>query len=168
MAASQGRTECNLNGLLPSASCVFACLWAPLCVPTPRLHYGWFTLTLHCHSALAKQASSESRREPEKKAASKQSGSEQKTSHLSQAHLLAGAVKRRRYVHKYWSFTHALVFFPLWLMDTTLPIDKLADTEKHYYLFWIWFVSPGQCKVSFHSPFSSILVFYQFYWAKRC
>uniref|UniRef100_A0A3P8W4K3 Proteasome activator subunit 3 interacting protein 1 n=1 Tax=Cynoglossus semilaevis TaxID=244447 RepID=A0A3P8W4K3_CYNSE len=39
----------------------------------------------------------ENRREPEKKAAAapKQSGSEQRTSHLSQAHLLAGAVKRR-------------------------------------------------------------------------
>ncbi|KAK2841896.1 hypothetical protein Q5P01_012096 [Channa striata] len=45
--------------------------------------------------ALAKQASNESRKEPEKKAAPKHSGSEQKTSHLSQAHLLAGAVKRR-------------------------------------------------------------------------
>ncbi|XP_071313647.1 PSME3-interacting protein [Trachinotus anak] len=42
-----------------------------------------------------KQASAESRREPEKKAAPKHSGSEQRTSHLSQAHLLAGAVKRR-------------------------------------------------------------------------
>ncbi|CAJ1057493.1 PSME3-interacting protein [Xyrichtys novacula] len=41
------------------------------------------------------QASAESRKEPEKKAAPKQSGAEQRTSHLSQAHLLAGAVKRR-------------------------------------------------------------------------
>ncbi|XP_039989803.1 PSME3-interacting protein isoform X2 [Xiphias gladius] len=45
--------------------------------------------------ALVKQVSAESRREPEKKAAPKHSGSEQRTSHLSQAHLLAGAVKRR-------------------------------------------------------------------------
>uniref|UniRef100_A0A3Q3KPJ3 FAM192A/Fyv6 N-terminal domain-containing protein n=1 Tax=Monopterus albus TaxID=43700 RepID=A0A3Q3KPJ3_MONAL len=41
------------------------------------------------------QASSESRREPEKKVTPKHSGSEQRTSHLSQAHLLVGAVKRR-------------------------------------------------------------------------
>uniref|UniRef100_A0A3Q1AS53 FAM192A/Fyv6 N-terminal domain-containing protein n=1 Tax=Amphiprion ocellaris TaxID=80972 RepID=A0A3Q1AS53_AMPOC len=45
--------------------------------------------------ALVKKASAESRREPEKKAAPKHSGAEQRTSHLSQAHLLAGAVKRR-------------------------------------------------------------------------
>ncbi|GLD60625.1 PSME3-interacting protein isoform X1 [Lates japonicus] len=45
--------------------------------------------------ALVKQASTESRKEPEKKTAPKHSGSEQRTSHLSQAHLLAGAVKRR-------------------------------------------------------------------------
>uniref|UniRef100_A0A3B4YZR6 Proteasome activator subunit 3 interacting protein 1 n=1 Tax=Stegastes partitus TaxID=144197 RepID=A0A3B4YZR6_9TELE len=46
--------------------------------------------------ALVKQASEkESRREPEKKAAPKHAGAEQRTSHLSQAHLLAGAVKRR-------------------------------------------------------------------------
>ncbi|XP_029008827.1 PSME3-interacting protein [Betta splendens] len=50
---------------------------------------------LEYRSAVAKQTSSEARREPEKKIAPKQSGSEQKTSHLSQAHLLAGAVKRR-------------------------------------------------------------------------
>uniref|UniRef100_A0A3B4Y4L5 Proteasome activator subunit 3 interacting protein 1 n=1 Tax=Seriola lalandi dorsalis TaxID=1841481 RepID=A0A3B4Y4L5_SERLL len=48
---------------------------------------------LEYRSALVKQASAESRKEPEKKAAPK--GSEQRTSHLSQAHLLAGAVKRR-------------------------------------------------------------------------
>ncbi|TNN71129.1 Protein FAM192A [Liparis tanakae] len=45
--------------------------------------------------AVVKQAATESRREPEKKVAPKNSGVEQKTSHLSQAHLLAGAVKRR-------------------------------------------------------------------------
>ncbi|KAG7521615.1 hypothetical protein JOB18_002475 [Solea senegalensis] len=45
--------------------------------------------------AVVKQASTESRKEPEKKAAPKHSGSEQRTSHLSQAHLLVGAVKRR-------------------------------------------------------------------------
>ncbi|MED6235046.1 hypothetical protein ATANTOWER_013916 [Ataeniobius toweri] len=47
--------------------------------------------------ALVKQASAsgESRREPEKKAGPKPSGVEPKTSHLSQAHLLVGAVKRR-------------------------------------------------------------------------
>ncbi|XP_068168383.1 PSME3-interacting protein [Antennarius striatus] len=50
---------------------------------------------LEYRSALVKQASSESRKEPEKKAAPKPSGAEQRTSHLSQAHLLAGAVKRR-------------------------------------------------------------------------
>ncbi|XP_039989804.1 PSME3-interacting protein isoform X3 [Xiphias gladius] len=50
---------------------------------------------LEYRSALVKQVSAESRREPEKKAAPKHSGSEQRTSHLSQAHLLAGAVKRR-------------------------------------------------------------------------
>ncbi|XP_051953801.1 PSME3-interacting protein-like isoform X2 [Xyrauchen texanus] len=45
-------------------------------------------------SALQKRAISESqKKEPEKKAGPKPS--EQKTSHLSQAHLLAGAVKRR-------------------------------------------------------------------------
>nr|XP_020442921.1 protein FAM192A [Monopterus albus]XP_020442922.1 protein FAM192A [Monopterus albus] len=50
---------------------------------------------LEYRSALVKQASSESRREPEKKVTPKHSGSEQRTSHLSQAHLLVGAVKRR-------------------------------------------------------------------------
>ncbi|XP_047452335.1 PSME3-interacting protein isoform X2 [Mugil cephalus] len=50
---------------------------------------------LEYRSALVKQASTESRREPEKKAPPKHSGTEQRTSHLSQAHLLAGAVKRR-------------------------------------------------------------------------
>ncbi|XP_022605676.1 protein FAM192A isoform X2 [Seriola dumerili] len=50
---------------------------------------------LEYRSALVKQASAESRKEPEKKTAPKLSGSEQRTSHLSQAHLLAGAVKRR-------------------------------------------------------------------------
>ncbi|XP_054476006.1 PSME3-interacting protein [Anoplopoma fimbria] len=52
-------------------------------------------LEYRCHSALVKKAATESRREPEKKVAPKHSGPEQKTSHLSQAHLLAGAVKRR-------------------------------------------------------------------------
>ncbi|XP_058501316.1 PSME3-interacting protein [Solea solea] len=50
---------------------------------------------LEYRSAVVKQASTESRKEPEKKAAPKHSGSEQRTSHLSQAHLLVGAVKRR-------------------------------------------------------------------------
>uniref|UniRef100_A0A8C2XQJ2 Proteasome activator subunit 3 interacting protein 1 n=1 Tax=Cyclopterus lumpus TaxID=8103 RepID=A0A8C2XQJ2_CYCLU len=50
---------------------------------------------LEYRSAVVKQAATESRREPEKKVAPKHSGAEQKTSHLSQAHLLAGAVKRR-------------------------------------------------------------------------
>ncbi|KAL0968173.1 hypothetical protein UPYG_G00263330 [Umbra pygmaea] len=43
--------------------------------------------------ALKKLATSESRKEPEKRAGPKPA--EVKTSHLSQAHLLAGAVKRR-------------------------------------------------------------------------
>lgn len=38
-----------------------------------------------------------SHKETEKKAAVKHVAAEQKTSHRSQAHLLAGAVKRRRY-----------------------------------------------------------------------
>ncbi|KAM4553385.1 PSME3-interacting protein [Fundulus diaphanus] len=52
---------------------------------------------LEYRSALVKQvsASAESRRESEKKAGPKASGAEPKTSHLSQAHLLVGAVKRR-------------------------------------------------------------------------
>ncbi|KAF6718878.1 Protein FAM192A [Oryzias melastigma] len=50
---------------------------------------------LEYRSALVKQVSSESRREPEKKSAPKASATESKTSHLSQAHLLVGAVKRR-------------------------------------------------------------------------
>ncbi|KAM9375742.1 PSME3-interacting protein [Pholidichthys leucotaenia] len=50
---------------------------------------------LEYRSAVAKQASAESRRELEKKTAPKNVGTEHKTSHLSQAHLLAGAVKRR-------------------------------------------------------------------------
>ncbi|XP_034734062.1 PSME3-interacting protein isoform X2 [Etheostoma cragini] len=50
---------------------------------------------LEYRSALVKQVSTESRKEPEKKVAAKQPGVEQRTSHLSQAHLLAGAVKRR-------------------------------------------------------------------------
>ncbi|KAK0143656.1 Protein FAM192A [Merluccius polli] len=45
--------------------------------------------------ALVKRASGDSHKEPEKKAGPKLLGAEQKTSHLSQAHLLAGAVKRR-------------------------------------------------------------------------
>lgn len=45
---------------------------------------------------MVKQAAVESRKEPEKKAAARLPGAEQKTSLLSQAHLLAGAVKRRR------------------------------------------------------------------------
>uniref|UniRef100_A0A3B4AJP9 FAM192A/Fyv6 N-terminal domain-containing protein n=1 Tax=Periophthalmus magnuspinnatus TaxID=409849 RepID=A0A3B4AJP9_9GOBI len=45
--------------------------------------------------AIAKHTAVENRREPEKKTTSKQSVGEQRTSHLSQAHLLAGAVKRR-------------------------------------------------------------------------
>ncbi|KAM9855081.1 PSME3-interacting protein [Aulostomus maculatus] len=45
--------------------------------------------------ALAKQAAAGSRPEPEKKAPSRHSGAEHRSSHLSQAHLLAGAVKRR-------------------------------------------------------------------------
>lgn len=73
--------------------------WAQLFAPSQRLHWGLSTLTLHFHSALVKQASTESRKEPDKKAAPKHSGPEQRTSHLSQAHLLAGAVKRRRYAH---------------------------------------------------------------------
>ncbi|XP_037538520.1 PSME3-interacting protein [Nematolebias whitei] len=48
---------------------------------------------LEYRSALVKQKSTETRREPEKK--SKPSASEQRSSHLSQAHLLVGAVKRR-------------------------------------------------------------------------
>ncbi|XP_074532802.1 PSME3-interacting protein [Halichoeres trimaculatus] len=47
------------------------------------------------YRSAVKQASTESRKEPEKKVAPKPSGAEQRTSHLSQAHLLAGAVKRR-------------------------------------------------------------------------
>lgn len=62
-----------------------------------------FTLTLYCHSALVKPASKESVKEPEKKATVKHSGAEQRTSHLSQAHLLAGAVKRRRYGVIVWT-----------------------------------------------------------------
>ncbi|XP_049580407.1 PSME3-interacting protein isoform X3 [Syngnathus scovelli] len=50
---------------------------------------------LEYRSAVAKQVSTDSRPEPEKKATSKQTVVEQRTSHLSQAHLLAGAVKRR-------------------------------------------------------------------------
>ncbi|XP_019732461.1 PSME3-interacting protein isoform X2 [Hippocampus comes] len=50
---------------------------------------------LEYRSAVAKQVSSDSRPESEKKATAKQSVVEQRTSHLSQAHLLAGAVKRR-------------------------------------------------------------------------
>ncbi|XP_072291822.1 PSME3-interacting protein [Eucyclogobius newberryi] len=46
-------------------------------------------------SAIAKQSVTENRREPEKKTISKQSVVEQRTSLLSQAHLLVGAVKRR-------------------------------------------------------------------------
>lgn len=77
----------------------------PVCYHTPDAHallplncsVMVFTLTLYCHSALVKPASKESIKEPEKKATVKHSGAEQRTSHLSQAHLLAGAVKRRRY-----------------------------------------------------------------------
>ncbi|XP_017296793.1 PSME3-interacting protein isoform X2 [Kryptolebias marmoratus] len=50
---------------------------------------------LEYRSAVVKQTSAETRREPDKKSTPKPLGSEQKNSHLSQAHLLAGAVKRR-------------------------------------------------------------------------
>ncbi|XP_011617237.2 PSME3-interacting protein isoform X1 [Takifugu rubripes] len=50
---------------------------------------------LEYRSALMKQASTGSHKETEKKAAVKHVAAEQKTSHRSQAHLLAGAVKRR-------------------------------------------------------------------------
>lgn len=60
-------------------------------------HYCHVSLTLCLHSALMKQASTGSHKETEKKAAVKHVAAEQKTSHRSQAHLLAGAVKRRRY-----------------------------------------------------------------------
>uniref|UniRef100_A0A9J8BDV0 Proteasome activator subunit 3 interacting protein 1 n=1 Tax=Cyprinus carpio carpio TaxID=630221 RepID=A0A9J8BDV0_CYPCA len=53
-----------------------------------------FSLTHETHSALQKLATNESqKKEAEKKAGPKPS--ENRTSHLSQAHLLAGAVKRR-------------------------------------------------------------------------
>ncbi len=55
-----------------------------------------FSLTDEPHSALQKLATTENqKKEAEKKAGPKPS--EHRTSHLSQAHLLAGAVKRRRY-----------------------------------------------------------------------
>lgn len=70
-------------------------------IPTPTFssqpHYCQVSLTQCFHSALVKQASTKSQKEPEKKAAAKHLATEQKTSHRSQAHLLAGAVKRRRY-----------------------------------------------------------------------
>lgn len=50
---------------------------------------------LEYRSAVVKQAAVETRKEPEKKAPARLPGAEQKTSLLSQAHLLAGAVKRR-------------------------------------------------------------------------
>lgn len=50
---------------------------------------------LEYRSAIARHSAAESRKEPDKKSTSKQSMGEQRTSHLSQAHLLAGAVKRR-------------------------------------------------------------------------
>uniref|UniRef100_A0A3Q3XN91 FAM192A/Fyv6 N-terminal domain-containing protein n=1 Tax=Mola mola TaxID=94237 RepID=A0A3Q3XN91_MOLML len=78
-----------LKGLLLNVS------RAPLFIPSHRVSFGFSTLTLYLHSALVKQASTESHKEPERKAAAKHSGAEQRTSHLSQAHLLAGAVKRR-------------------------------------------------------------------------
>ncbi|XDV28841.1 hypothetical protein PO909_032042 [Leuciscus waleckii] len=53
------------------------------------------------HSALQKLAATDSqKKEPEKKAGPKPSETH-RTSHLSQAHLLAGAVKRRRYLNIY-------------------------------------------------------------------
>ncbi|KAI7802533.1 protein FAM192A [Triplophysa rosa] len=61
--------------------------FTPVCVSV-------FFLTDKRHSALQKLASGEGhKKEPEKKAGPKPS--EHRTSHLSQAHLLAGAVKRR-------------------------------------------------------------------------
>ncbi|XP_010781061.1 protein FAM192A-like [Notothenia coriiceps] len=71
-------------------SCVCSCPIL-LCVLSTRLLL-FITLTQGCHSAIVKHATTETRREPEKKLPSK---AEQRTSHLSQAHLLAGAVKRR-------------------------------------------------------------------------
>lgn len=44
-----------------------------------------------------KQASTGGHKDPEKKAVVKHAAAEQKMSQRSQAHLLAGAVKRRRY-----------------------------------------------------------------------
>ncbi|XP_046890966.1 PSME3-interacting protein isoform X2 [Hypomesus transpacificus] len=46
-------------------------------------------------SALKKLATNDSRKEPERKAGPKPAEPQRTTSHLSQAHLLAGAVKRR-------------------------------------------------------------------------
>lgn len=50
---------------------------------------------LEYRSALVKRAAAESQQVPEKKAGPRLLGPEHRTSHLSQAHLLAGAVKRR-------------------------------------------------------------------------
>lgn len=66
------------------------------------------------HSALVKQASTRSHKEPEKKAAAKHLAVEPKTSHRSQAHLLAGAVKRRRYslnIYKQNAINITLIFY---------------------------------------------------------
>lgn len=66
------------------------------------------------HSALVKQASNKSHKEPEKKAAAKHVAAEPKTSHRSQAHLLAGAVKRRRYhltIYKQNAINITLIFY---------------------------------------------------------
>lgn len=88
----KGGQNLTVKGLQQNGSCV------SVLVQSQRLHCDLYTLTLYLHSALVKPASTESRKEPEKRAALKYSGTEQRTSHLSQAHLLAGAVKRRRYV----------------------------------------------------------------------
>lgn len=80
--------------------------------PPPHLHVVLFSLTVSFHSALVKQPASESHREPEKKSTPKASATEPKTSHLSQAHLLVGAVKRRKYAEEEEKFP-SLDFFSL-------------------------------------------------------
>lgn len=82
-----------------------------------------------------KQVSTESRKEPEKKAAPKHSGAEQRTSHLSQAHLLAGAVKRRRYADTHPLNLQKNIYFCLGAaehaVNTTLTSYEIDMPNSH-------------------------------------
>lgn len=73
--------------------CTYACLPRCVCVYVWTCFLPILSLTDGRHSAIKKLSTGDSRKEPEKKGGLKPP---EHRIHLSQAHLLAGAVKRRR------------------------------------------------------------------------